>query len=99
MSEQDEDIVVAPTTEEELRDQALRQVKKKRDFAAHVAVYLTVNTMLVVIWYLTSPRSYFWPIWVIAGWGVGVVMNAWEVYIRKPITEAEIAKEMARLRR
>lgn len=34
-----------------------------------------------------------------AGWGIGVAMNAWEVYLRKPVTEAGIAKEMERLRR
>lgn len=99
MSDQDEDLVLAPTTEEELRDHALRQVKKRRDFTSHVAVYLIVNVMLVLVWYLATPRSYFWPVWVMAGWGIGLAINAWDVYFRKPITEADIAKEMERLRR
>ena len=28
-----------------------------------------------------------WPVFVTLGWGIGLVMNAWEVFIRKPITE------------
>ncbi|HEX6221977.1 MAG TPA: hypothetical protein VF115_12855 [Acidimicrobiia bacterium] len=33
------------------------------------------------------------------GWGIGVAFHAWDVYGRKPITEEEILKEEARLRR
>ena len=31
-------------------------------------------------------------------WGIGVGANAWEVYLRPPITEAEIQIERQRLR-
>jgi hypothetical protein len=34
---------------------------------------------------------------VTLGWGIGVVFNAWDVYFRHPITEAEIRHEMDRL--
>jgi hypothetical protein len=33
-----------------------------------------------------------------AGWGIGVLMNAWEVDGRRPITEARIRQEMDELR-
>jgi hypothetical protein len=32
-----------------------------------------------------------------AGWGVGVIMNAWDVYGRQEITEEDIHREMDRL--
>ena len=38
--------------------------------------------------------GYFWPIWIIASWGVGLAFNAWAVYFEKPITEDEIRREM-----
>jgi hypothetical protein len=75
------------------RETALKRVKAKRDFRNHVAAYLIVNTMFVFIWAL-SGAGYFWPIWIIASWGVGLAFNAWAVYFEKPITEDEIRREM-----
>jgi hypothetical protein len=87
----------APTNEQELREQALSQLKKKRGLRAHVFVYVVVNAMLVVIWAVTGAGA-FWPIFPILGWGVGVAANAWDVYGRKPIGEDEIRRETERLR-
>lgn len=87
----------APRTDEELREQAISQLKKKRDFRSHVFIYLLVNTMLVVIWAVTG-SGFFWPIFPILGWGVGVGANAWDVYARKPLSEDEIQRETQRLR-
>jgi uncharacterized ion transporter superfamily protein YfcC len=84
--------------EQELREQAIQRLKKKRDFKAHVLMYVAVNTFLVVIWAVTS-AGFFWPIFPILGWGIGVVANAWDVYGRKPISEEEIRREADRLRR
>jgi hypothetical protein len=86
-----------PDPEAELRKLALHQLKKKRDFRAHVVIYLIVNVALIVIWALTG-AGYFWPIFVIVGWGIGVAANAWDVYGRRPITEDEIRREADRLR-
>jgi hypothetical protein len=41
----------------------------------HVRAYVAVNVMLIAIWALTG-AGYFWPIWPILGWGVGVVADA-----------------------
>jgi Domain of unknown function (DUF1707)/2TM domain len=37
----------------------------------HVRAYLGVSLMLVAIWALTG-AGYFWPIWPMLGWGIGV---------------------------
>ena len=79
--------------EEERRAAAVKRLKDKRDFRNHVAAYVLVNTLLVVIWALSS-GGYFWPIWSIVGWGIGLAFNAWAVYFQKPITEDDIRKEM-----
>lgn len=86
-----------PSTEGDLREQAVAQLKKKRDFRSHVFIYVAVNAMLVVIWAITG-ADFFWPIFPILGWGVGVAANAWDVYGRKPISEEEIRRETQRLR-
>ncbi len=87
----------APRTEEELREKAISQLKKKRDFRSHIFIYVLVNAMLVVIWAVTG-AGFFWPIFPILGWGVGVGANAWDVYARKPLSEDDIQRETQRLR-
>jgi hypothetical protein len=59
-------------------------------------MYLMVNTTLVVIWAMTG-RQFFWPIFPIVGWGIGVVANAYDAYSRRP-SEASIEREMSRIR-
>jgi hypothetical protein len=41
--------------------------------------------------------GFFWPLFVMAAWGIGVIMNIWDVYRAEP-TEAEIRREMERLK-
>ncbi|MGN6635851.1 MAG: 2TM domain-containing protein [Oryzihumus sp.] len=75
------------------RAQARKRLEARRGLTAHVVSYVVINAFLIGVWALTG-RGYFWPIWVIAGWGVGLVLNAWDVLWRKPITEADIEAEM-----
>jgi 2TM domain len=82
-----------PTQRSTLRDQAIRRLKKRRDFRAHLLVYILVNGFLVIIWAMTNRHGFFWPIFPMAGWGIGVVMNAWDVYRREGFTEEEIRIE------
>jgi hypothetical protein len=85
-------------SEADLRQQAIRSLRKRRDFRSHVVAYVLVNALLVAIWAVTG-ADYFWPIFPIAGWGIGLAFNAWDVYGRRPISEAEIAEEQRRLSR
>lgn len=81
-------------TYDERRDMAIERIKAKRQFKTHVLVYVVVNLFLVGIWFM-SGGGYFWPIWAILGWGIGLVMHGWTVYREeKPITEDEIRREM-----
>lgn len=81
--------------EEVRRNAALKRLKAKRDFKNHAAVYVIVNTLIVIIW-AASGAGYFWPMWPILGWGIGLALNAWSVYFERPITEEDIRSEMAR---
>src|SRR5207342_3613894 len=83
--------------EGDLRVRALARLKKKADFRVHVLIYLLVNTMLVVIWAMTG-AGFFWPVFVIAGWGIGVVANAVDAYVSDEPTEEQVVTEMERLR-
>jgi hypothetical protein len=85
-------------TEEELRELAIRRLKKRKDFVAHLVSYVIINAFLIGIWYFVAGRGYFWPGWVLLGWGIGLALNAWDVYGRREISEAEIRREMDRNR-
>lgn len=45
-------------------------------FRTHATAYGLVNGMLVGIWALTDSHDLFWPFFPIAGWGIGLGMNA-----------------------
>ncbi|HXM58472.1 MAG TPA: 2TM domain-containing protein [Candidatus Dormibacteraeota bacterium] len=77
------------------REVALKRLKARRDFATHVVSYVVFNTAAVLIWYLTG-HGYFWPGWLLALWGAGIVMHAWDVWGRRPITEEDIRRELDR---
>jgi hypothetical protein len=81
-----------------LRERAVKRLKKRRDFYGHVLVYTLVNTFLVVIWAVTGDGGFFWPIFPMVGWGIGVVMNAWDVFGGgDEFDEERIHREMQRL--
>ncbi|NTW39912.1 MAG: 2TM domain-containing protein [Cellulomonadaceae bacterium] len=85
-----------PSPRDEARELALKRVRARRDLTTHAVTYVVVNAFLVLVWWVTTPNGYFWPIWAIGGWAIGLVLNAWEVLGRRPITEADIERELRR---
>ena len=88
-----------PTVGTELRERALRRLKKRHDFVGHLLVYGLVNTFLIVIWAMTSGDGFFWPIFPMVGWGIAVVLNAWDVYLTPDYDEDDIDREISRMLR
>jgi hypothetical protein len=86
-----------PATDADLRELAFQRLKKRQDFRAHLLVYVVVNAFLWALWALTS-RDFPWPIFITLGWGIGLVLNAWDVYGRREITAADVDREVERLR-
>lgn len=80
------------------RELARKRVQTRRDFASHFVAYVVINAFLVGVWAVTG-ASYFWPAWVLGGWGAGLVLHAWDAFGRREITEADIDTEMRRRRR
>ena len=85
------------TVHGDLREQAVKRLKDKRDFKAHLLAYVLVNTMLVAVWAMTGV-GFFWPLFPLMGWGIGLAFHAWDVYGRPP-TEERIRHEMELLDR
>ena len=81
--------------EQARREAAIARLKERRDFWSHVIAYVVVNAFLIGVWKVTSSGGYFWPVWPIGGWGIGLLMHAWETF-RPRISEAAIQREMRR---
>jgi hypothetical protein len=43
-----------------------------------------------------SSGNYFWPIWPALLWGIALAIHAWTVYGQRPITDADIDRELGR---
>jgi protein-S-isoprenylcysteine O-methyltransferase Ste14 len=89
------DAMHTPENVDEPRRAAIERLKNRRSFGQHVVCYVVVNAFLIGIWFTTG-AGYFWPGWVIGGWGIGLVMHAWTAFFQRPITEADVAQEMKR---
>ena len=85
-----------PQAGQDLRDRAIARLKQRRDFGAHLFVYLVVNVFLIGIWAFTG-AGFFWPVFPLFLWGIGLVLNAWDIYGRKPVSEDRIRQEMERM--
>ncbi|MEH1765932.1 2TM domain-containing protein [Nostoc sp.] len=55
---------------------------RRRDFRTHFISFIAVNLFLILLNLITSP-SYFWSIFPILGWGLGLFFHWWNVYHTK----------------
>lgn len=82
--------------ESERRQAAIERLNQKREFWTHVIAYVVVNAFLVAVWAITNSGGYFWPVWPIAGWGIGLILHGFETF-RRPVGEAAIRREMEKM--
>jgi hypothetical protein len=88
-------------SEEEIRKIAKDRVQARKGFYSHLTVYILVNLMLIAIWWFTdSGNRYFWPMWVMLFWGIGIIFNAVRVFSRHDTVKEnrEIEKEIEKIK-
>lgn len=78
-------------------ERARARVERKRKFRGDLMAYVVINAVLVGIWAFTGGGS-FWPGLVLAAWGVGLMVMAWDVFYRHAVTEEDIQREMRKYR-
>jgi hypothetical protein len=83
----------------DLRQTAIDQLSKKRALQAHALAYVLVNLTLGGVWLLTSSGGFYWPLFPLLGWGIGLAFHIWDVYSPASFTEERIQREMNRLNR
>ena len=86
--------------DEQVRSQAIQQIKRKRDFRGHVVFFLIANAVLWTIWAVSgADTDDLWPAWVTGIWGCFLLLDARNAYGERPISEQEIQEEMRRIQR
>jgi fatty acid desaturase len=75
------------------REWARKRIERKRKLRGDFAAYIVINLFLIGAWAVTG-FGYFWPGWVLAGWGVLLVLDVWNTYFRRPVTEHDIDREL-----
>lgn len=85
--------------ENDLEAIAKRRVQARMGFVIHLLMYLSLNTGLAIIWFVTG-RGYPWFLWPLIGWGIGIVAHALALLIGPdtPREQRAIEKELRRLR-
>jgi len=89
-------------SEEELYREARKRVEEKKGFFNHLAVYIIVNILLVLIWAFPAGGGFPWFIFPLGGWGIGILFHFLGVFVFSRQTDWErraIEKEVERLRK
>lgn len=74
---------------------ARKRAEKKRKFRGDLVGYVVINAFLVGVWAVTG-AGYFWPGWVLAAWGIVLVLSWWDIFYRHELTEEDIQRELRR---
>jgi cobalamin biosynthesis protein CobD/CbiB len=72
---------------------ARARVERKHKLRGDLVAYVVINAALVVTWMVTGFGS-FWPGWILGIWGVFILLDVLNLYVRRPITEHEIEQEL-----
>ena len=67
------------TTAEEREKEAFDHVRRLRHFYLHLMRFAVIVALLLAINLLVTPR-HLWSLWVIGGWGIGILMHAFSVW-------------------
>ena len=57
------------------RGRSRAQGVERRRFQEHLRTFVAVNALLIAIWALTG-FGYFWPVWPLMGWSIGLLAHA-----------------------
>ncbi len=67
-------------SEQETYERARKKVEAKMGFYIHLAVYVGVNLLLIIINLTSSPQT-LWFKWPLFGWGIGLFFHGLSVFV------------------
>ena len=88
----------AMPTEEDLIKEAKKRAEDKAGFFIHLAAYICVNSMFIAIWLFSDPDGFpFW-IFMLFGWGIGVVAHYVDAFLKPDMMDKMVEKELRKLK-
>jgi 2TM domain len=75
--------------------QAALQIQRWRDFGSQVFAYAIGNIVFIVIW-ATQGKGFFWPMYPLLVWGLGLSVQHFNAVIRGQITDEEVRRKLSR---
>jgi hypothetical protein len=85
-------------TEEELRAQAKKNAEMRIGVWMHIAAYVFVNSLLIVFWWWTG-EGFPWFVFVLGGWGIGLVAHIVSVYYGPQWVNRSAEREYEKLKK
>jgi hypothetical protein len=58
-------------------------LRRRRSFFRHLLAYAAGNLLLLTVWLVigvTTDSWFFWPVFVLVGWGLLLDVHAWRAY-------------------
>ncbi|HEX9681725.1 MAG TPA: 2TM domain-containing protein [Acidimicrobiales bacterium] len=74
------------------REREARQIRRRRAFLVHAAIWAAVNAMLVSVWASTG-GGHPWFIYPLLGWGIGVVSHGASAYLLADVDDIVLERE------
>ena len=82
------------------REQIRKRLKKQQALQKFLSVWFGISLMLTVIYFLSTPGKYFWPVWPMFGMGIAAFFMWRDAYGTPPkeINDADIDAEIMRIK-
>jgi 2TM domain-containing protein len=52
-------------------------IAEKRGLQWHIASYIVVNLVAIILWWILTPDIFFWPLYSLGAWGIGLIAHIW----------------------
>ena len=75
--------------------QAALQIQRWRDFGSQVFAFAIGNIAFMVIW-AAQGKGFFWPMYPLLVWGLGLSAQHFNVVIHGQITDEEVRRKLNR---
>ncbi|MFZ9859425.1 MAG: hypothetical protein ACO3F2_13935, partial [Roseiflexaceae bacterium] len=93
-----DELPIQPTAD--YRNKIRHRLKMQQVFKIFMSIWFSVATLVISIWFFTTPFDDFWPIWPMIGMSIPAVI-IWLIAYGPPpreITETDIDAEIQRIR-
>lgn len=91
-----------PEIERQIRKKVEKRMEARKEYVTHALAFVMVNGFLWMIYLMTMPGEFLWPLIPMLGWGIGFFFHTLDYYYKygagRERQERIIQREMQRER-